>query len=273
MSAAKQNATSAPRCAVRSRNGTFSLSIMDPNSPCGSAALANADDFASAITRRWQDSVLAIIDVGKLLLGDNTVNRFCTRACAFAHKRKNKKGESCSIWCGHCVICGNAFVSRMKRHACGRACFRQKERDRARRIDHSKPRPRCQCRECGEVFYPLLGKKNRGFCSARCMLRSGRRQSKHVRRLRLNTNGTRETIHLAVLCKRDGNRCQICGGKISATSKDGPLVWQPLAASVDHIVPVCEGGEHKYANVQLAHRMCNSLRNRGDKLVQMRLCG
>ena len=28
-----------------------------------------ADDFASAIARRWQDSVLAIIDVGKLLLG------------------------------------------------------------------------------------------------------------------------------------------------------------------------------------------------------------
>ena len=31
--------------------------------------LASADDFTSAITKRWQDSVLAIIDVGKLLLG------------------------------------------------------------------------------------------------------------------------------------------------------------------------------------------------------------
>ena len=31
--------------------------------------LVNADDFAFAIARRWQDSVLAIIDVGKLLLG------------------------------------------------------------------------------------------------------------------------------------------------------------------------------------------------------------
>ena len=31
--------------------------------------LVSADDFASAIAERWQDSVLAIIDVGKLLLG------------------------------------------------------------------------------------------------------------------------------------------------------------------------------------------------------------
>ncbi len=30
---------------------------------------ASADDFADAIAERWQDSVLAIIDVGKLLLG------------------------------------------------------------------------------------------------------------------------------------------------------------------------------------------------------------
>ena len=31
--------------------------------------LVSADDFADAIVARWQDSVLAIIDVGKLLLG------------------------------------------------------------------------------------------------------------------------------------------------------------------------------------------------------------
>ena len=31
--------------------------------------LVSSDDFVSAIAQRWQDSVLAIIDVGKLLLG------------------------------------------------------------------------------------------------------------------------------------------------------------------------------------------------------------
>ena len=31
--------------------------------------LVSSGDFASAIAERWQDSVVAIIDVGKLLLG------------------------------------------------------------------------------------------------------------------------------------------------------------------------------------------------------------
>ena len=33
--------------------------------------LVSSDDFAFAIKQRWQDSVAAIIDVGKLLLGAN----------------------------------------------------------------------------------------------------------------------------------------------------------------------------------------------------------
>ncbi len=206
---------------------------------------------------------------------NNTTNRFCTRACAFAHKRKNKKGESCSIWCGHCVICGNAFVSRMKRQHCGRGCELAALREKQRAICHSQPKPRWpqrECVECGTRFTPNHKARKR-FCSVRCAKTSGSRQARHARRLRLTINGDREQVDLAVLVKRDGNRCQICGGKIEATRKYDPLVFQPLAVSVDHIVPVSEGGEHSYANTQLAHIICNSLRNRGDRMVQTRLCG
>ena len=37
--------------------------------PAATLDLVSADDFADAISARWQESVLAIIDVGKLLLG------------------------------------------------------------------------------------------------------------------------------------------------------------------------------------------------------------
>ncbi len=37
--------------------------------------LTTACDFASAIAQRWQDSVVAIIDVGKLLLGARSLYR------------------------------------------------------------------------------------------------------------------------------------------------------------------------------------------------------
>ena len=49
----------------------------------------------------------------------------------------------------------------------------------------------------------------------------------------------------------------------------GPHRFNPQGLSVDH----SQGGEHSYANTQLAHILCNSLRNRGDRMVQMRLCG
>ena len=48
------------------------------------------------------------------------------------------------------------------------------------------------------------------------------------------------------------------------------LCWQPidprlrfphrLAATVDHIVPLCQGGTHTWDNVQPAHRACNEVK-------------
>ena len=43
-------------------------------------------------------------------------------------------------------------------------------------------------------------------------------------------------------------------------------------ATVDHLVPLVQGGEHVWENVALAHRRCNL--SRGDRgLAQLRLVG
>lgn len=31
---------------------------------------------------------------------------------------------------------------------------------------------------------------------------------------------------------------------------------------IDHVVPLCHGGRHRYANVQLAHALCNSRKHK-----------
>lgn len=68
-----------------------------------------------------------------------------------------------------------------------------------------------------------------------------------------------EPVIMAVLAERDHDRCAVCGKYVK------PEDW-----SIDHIVPVSRGGEHSYANTQLAHKRCNSSRgNRGP--AQMRL--
>ena len=55
--------------------------------------------------------------------------------------------------------------------------------------------------------------------------------------------------------------CQICGLPV-------PCTWTPeneWAATLDHIDPLSEGGLHMKANIQLAHRLCNSLKGTDDE--------
>lgn len=57
---------------------------------------------------------------------------------------------------------------------------------------------------------------------------------------------------------RDKGLCGICGHAVASDEQ-----------SLDHIVPLARGGTHEPANVQLAHRSCNS--RKGAKLLPIRL--
>lgn len=60
-----------------------------------------------------------------------------------------------------------------------------------------------------------------------------------------------------------GGCCGICGQPIDMTLK----YPHPLAASVDHIIPIHKGGHPSaLSNLQIAHWVCN--RQKSDKLVQ-----
>lgn len=54
--------------------------------------------------------------------------------------------------------------------------------------------------------------------------------------------------------ERDGWVCGLCRRPV-----DPGLTWpHPMSASVDHILPLSQGGSHTLANVQCAHLSCNS---------------
>ena len=65
-----------------------------------------------------------------------------------------------------------------------------------------------------------------------------------------------ETVHFTVVFGRDGWICGICSEPIPLVA----VVPHPLAATIDHIVPLALGGPHVYENVQAAHFLCNSLK-------------
>ena len=74
--------------------------------------------------------------------------------------------------------------------------------------------------------------------------------SNHRRAMRILENDHEEGITLKAVMERDGGTCGIC--EVTCVRED---------ASIDHIKPVSLGGGHVWANVQLAHRTCNSMKS------------
>jgi 5-methylcytosine-specific restriction endonuclease McrA len=56
--------------------------------------------------------------------------------------------------------------------------------------------------------------------------------------------------------ERDGWRCQICMRKVRRNAPG----FHPLSPSLDHVIPLVDGGPHTRANTRCAHLRCNTAR-------------
>lgn len=84
-------------------------------------------------------------------------------------------------------------------------------------------------------------------------------------RVRKRSNGVEPYRDLDIF-ERDGWVCGICHKRVNRLR----AYPDPLSPSIDHILPVSDGGPDTPVNVRLAHLVCNTARgNRGD--VQLRL--
>lgn len=111
-----------------------------------------------------------------------------------------------------------------------------------------------QCLECGvpieipadQIGWPPL------HCSDRC--RSTRWSERYEAR-GFDCRKIEGRAKVEVF-ERDGWICGICHGPV-----DPELIWpNRMMATIDHIVPVVQGGTHTLANVRLAHLSCNTRR-------------
>ena len=68
-----------------------------------------------------------------------------------------------------------------------------------------------------------------------------------------------ESINRLSVYDRDGWICRLCSEPIDSTLR----LPHPMAATLDHVIPVASGGLHTYENVQAAHALCNF--EKGDK--------
>ncbi len=204
---------------------------------------------------------------------------FCSPDCRYHvnHPRVERR----------CTTCNTTFTATSKRMYCSPACYRKRPTQHIRTL--------CNCSRCGQQFdkfhrslntlcatclvtkrqetmrssvagqmllCPSCGRQSprrraaQTYCSRACGNRAATRKKKAVHR-----RAFVEVVTLAVLFHRDGGVCQICALPVDLNI----CGTESMAPSIDHRVPLSRGGEHSYANTQLAHFGCNS--RKGDRIA------
>lgn len=206
------------------------------------------------------------------------------RALRRAERAKPRKPRGQSGYSGSCPWCGGswtAFGGRAKRQTyCSPKC-----RGLASRTVVSTPIHWTQCDQCDRWFAARLGAKR---CSEQCRASASRTAQQQWADKRDNSERIMRLYRMAIqeldiprasmwrrtltdhLARRDGDRCGICNQWVDLDLPSGPR-GNPDGPSIDHVVPVSQGGTDDLANLRLTHWACNNKRgNRGGN-EQLRL--
>ena len=177
--------------------------------------------------------------------------RYRCDTCTAAHRLPSESS---------CQRCGRPFlVSDRAQKYCSTDCRREANRAAPRRL--------VPCKVCGAMYrMKLIRRKPQLTCGKqRCATaykkrwatpEDGRRARGHIRRARAKAAGW-ERIGRQAIIERDGLRCGICGKAIDPADR----TWNKRL-SLDHIVPISQGGGHTVSNLRLAHLGCNVRRGK-----------
>lgn len=182
---------------------------------------------------------------------------YCSKECCRAADRDRKRDNY--VWitprAEKCLQCGKSIPGRRAKF-CSRECGTLYNRIKSGATHHSEILTKT-CPICGKTFETWKSQKL--TCSERCS---------KIRRWRIGDNQGiifDYGISLQKVADRDNNICQICGKPVDwndwSGKKSSGFIAGDNYPSIDHIVPRSKGGLHKWDNVQLAHKKCNSLKS------------
>lgn len=159
-----------------------------------------------------------------------------------------------------CKLCEADKVAERKAEN-DRAKAEREEQRRLRREE--KKAERAAWLEARRHACPVCGKETTRakYCSDNCMNKAVWSNKEYKRRIRIQSAMVDRDITLDEVFRRDKGVCHICGmacdwndckrrGKIFSAGR--------LYPTIDHVVPLARGGEHRWENVRLAHLCCNS---------------
>ena len=201
-------------------------------------------------------------------------NKFCSRECYFNSTRK--RCETCGKFTGsrdkkycsecdysRCLYCGNKTDKAIKKY-CDDDCYNSYQRIKWKENaikDYNKNPNYVTCKECGITRKLEYGEKRRDYCSDKCSKKAHKKtesfkiyKKNYRQKRRSRIKGAKaDLINHKEIFERDNWVCQICKLKVNPKLK----YPNPKSASLDHIIPLAEGGTHTKNNVQLTHLECN----------------
>lgn len=162
---------------------------------------------------------------------------FCTKQCS---GRYGVTRQFATTIIKTCTACDEPFTTvNPRRNECSGAC-----RNWRWRYPGTKRILEIECVHCLTPFRRIVTRQK--YCTLRCQ----REVSATRRRARTQFI---EPVSKKVIAERDKWVCGLCRKRV-----DPRLQWpHPMSWSLDHIIPIACGGEHSYANTQLAHLRCN----------------
>lgn len=195
--------------------------------------------------------------------------RTCGRACGVlvnAHivqAKLNAKAPASKVAWHRCTKCLAPYTSRGGRR-CGHAAAPRHAR-RSAEWRTTKP-----CFDCGVDLVINRYNMRRLRCDG-CVVEQGRRDKQHARdrRRARERDAFIEQVHRLRIYKRDGYRCKLCGRKL----KMDAVAPHPKSPTIDHVVPLAQGGLHEARNVQAAHFLCNAIKGDRGGNEQLMLIG
>lgn len=165
-----------------------------------------------------------------------------------------------------CEHCGDWYTAKRKgTKYCSSYCC---HRDHYVPVSERRDPVAKTCANCGDDFSVVERASVRKYCSELCQKKASWRKSDRARRARLQGADTQSYDRKGVF-ERDGWTCQVCGESVDKRTR----VPHPKAATIDHIVPLSQGGDDTRKNVQCAHFECNTNKHAGSAGSQLLLLG
>jgi len=173
----------------------------------------------------------------------------------YGSRSSGGKAVSPCSWCGREVETTVRMLESGKRF-CSRACkdAARQAKDKQARLEAKSERA---CRHCGGTLSKAM-RSDAVFCSERCNSAAHglKRGNGRV------GPGRRREIERAYIISRDQGRCHICGARC-----------RPDEVTLDHLIPLAEGGTHAPENLRVAHLSCNTSKGAREANDQLMLVG